>query len=143
MHSHPDQTVDQWLFKGGLRPTRQRVILAQRLIGDGQNRHVTAESLFAASNDRDDKVSLATVYNILEILKGKGMIGKIRIQFDKSCYELRTDMHHHFLCRKCKTIFDIDSLRCSALETKKADGHSIESLQGYFYGICKNCQNKL
>ena len=37
-----------WLAKGGLRPTRQRVVLAQLLVGDGHNRHVTAESLFAA-----------------------------------------------------------------------------------------------
>ena len=47
--------VDQWLAKGGLRPTRQRVILARRLIGDGKNRHVTAESLFAASNDHAER----------------------------------------------------------------------------------------
>lgn len=129
------------LKKNSIRITPQRVE-AYRIIQESKS-HLSAEEIFIRIKNRLPAVSLATVYNILEILKGKGMIGKIRIQFDKSCYELRTDMHHHFLCRKCKTIFDIDSLRCSALETKKADGHSIESLQGYFYGICKNCQNKL
>lgn len=128
------------LKKNSIRITPQRVE-AYRIIQESKS-HLSAEEIFIRIKNRLPAVSLATVYNILEILKGKGMIGKIRIQFDKSCYELRTDMHHHFLCRKCKTIFDIDSLRCSALETKKADGHSIESLQGYFYGICKNCQNK-
>ena len=34
-----------WLARGGLRPTRQRVALAELLVGDGENRHVTAESL--------------------------------------------------------------------------------------------------
>lgn len=128
------------LKKNSIRITPQRVE-AYRIIQESKS-HLSAEEIFIRIKNRLPAVSLATVYNILEILKGKGMIGKIRIQFDKSCYELRTDIHHHFLCRKCKTIFDIDSLRCSALETKKADGHSIESLQGYFYGICKNCQNK-
>ncbi len=52
-------------MQGGLRPTRQRVALASLLVGDGHNRHVTAESLFAASMQTDERVSLATVYNTL------------------------------------------------------------------------------
>jgi Fur family iron response transcriptional regulator len=32
-----------WLEKGALRPTRQRLTLASLLVGDGQDRHVTAE----------------------------------------------------------------------------------------------------
>ncbi|MEM1432266.1 MAG: transcriptional repressor, partial [Pseudomonadota bacterium] len=32
----------QWLGRGGLRPTRQRLVLAALLVGDGRDRHVTA-----------------------------------------------------------------------------------------------------
>ena len=42
-------TSSKWLSKAGLRPTRQRMTLAQLLVGDGQHRHVTAESLFDAA----------------------------------------------------------------------------------------------
>ena len=52
-----------WLKGSGLRPTRQRVTLAALLIGDGQDRHVTAESLFDAAKYQGEAVSLATVYN--------------------------------------------------------------------------------
>ena len=38
-----------WLATAGLRPTRQRLALAALLVGDGQDRHVTAESLFEAA----------------------------------------------------------------------------------------------
>ncbi|MFW5880977.1 MAG: transcriptional repressor, partial [Roseicyclus sp.] len=38
-----------WLKRGDLRPTRQRLTLAALLVGDGQDRHVTAETLYAAS----------------------------------------------------------------------------------------------
>ena len=72
--NHNSQTVVKWLSQGGLRPTRQRVILAERLIGDGQNRHVTAESLFAVSNERGAKVSLATVYNTLRAFCSVGLL---------------------------------------------------------------------
>ena len=44
--SEAKKVVVKWLAKGALRATQQRMILAQHLIGDGNNRHVTAESLF-------------------------------------------------------------------------------------------------
>ncbi len=34
----------EWLGRAGLRPTRQRLSLARLLVGDGEDRHVTAES---------------------------------------------------------------------------------------------------
>ena len=45
-----------WLKGSGLRPTRQRVTLAALLIGDGQDRHVTAESLFDAAKYQGEAV---------------------------------------------------------------------------------------
>ncbi|MBT7342324.1 MAG: transcriptional repressor [Rhodobacteraceae bacterium] len=88
--------VDQWLAKGGLRPTRQRVILARRLIGDGKNRHVTAESLFAASNDHADKVSLATVYNTLRAFCDAGLMREITVDGAKSYFDTNMSDHPHF-----------------------------------------------
>ena len=88
--------VDQWLAKCGLRPTRQRVILARRLIGDGKNRHVTAESLFAASNDHADKVSLATVYNTLRAFCDAGLMREITVDGAKSYFDTNMSDHPHF-----------------------------------------------
>ena len=88
--------VDQWLAKGELRPTRQRVILARRLIGDGKNRHVTAESLFAASNDHADKVSLATVYNTLRAFCDAGLMREITVDGAKSYFDTNMSDHPHF-----------------------------------------------
>jgi len=88
--------VDQWLAKGGLRPTRQRVILARRMIGDGKNRHVTAESLFAASNDHADKVSLATVYNTLRAFCDAGLMREITVDGAKSYFDTNMSDHPHF-----------------------------------------------
>ena len=90
------RTVDQWLARGGLRPTRQRDILARRLIGDGNNRHVTAESLFAASNDHADKVSLATVYNTLRAFCDAGLMREITVDGAKSYFDTNITDHPHF-----------------------------------------------
>ena len=86
----------QWLAKGSLRPTRQRVILAQRLIGDGQNRHVTAESLFSVSNEKEVKVSLATVYNTLRAFCDAGLMREITVDGAKSYFDTNMTDHAHF-----------------------------------------------
>ena len=88
--------ASQWLARGSLRPTRQRVILAQRLIGDGQNRHVTAESLFSVSNEKEVKVSLATVYNTLRAFCDAGLMREITVDGAKSYFDTNITDHAHF-----------------------------------------------
>ena len=73
-----------WLVEAGLRPTRQRVSLAALLVGDGQNRHVTAESLYEASRASDEKVSLATVYNTLRAFCDVVLIREVMVDGSKS-----------------------------------------------------------
>jgi len=85
-----------WLAGGGLRPTRQRVGLAALLIGDGQNRHVTAESLFGAAKTADEDVSLATVYNTLRAFCEAGLLREITVNGTKSYFDTRLDDHPHF-----------------------------------------------
>ena len=53
-----------WLYKVGLRPTKQRILLANLLMGDGKHQHFTAEDLFEKAKICKLKVSLATVYNL-------------------------------------------------------------------------------
>lgn len=86
----------EWLAEAGLRPTRQRVALAALLVGDGQNRHVTAESLHAASQQAGDAVSLATVYNTLRAFCDAGLVQEITVDGSKSYFDTRTDDHPHF-----------------------------------------------
>lgn len=86
----------EWLTNAGVRPTRQRVALAALLVGDGQDRHVTAESLYAASHESGDTVSLATVYNTLRAFCDAGLVQEITVDGSKSYFDTRTDDHPHF-----------------------------------------------
>jgi Fur family iron response transcriptional regulator len=85
-----------WLGRAGLRPTRQRVALASLLVGDGRNRHVTAESLHEAALRTGDPVSLATVYNTLRAFCDAGLIQEITVDGSKSYFDTRTDDHPHY-----------------------------------------------
>ena len=85
-----------WLRGAGLRPTRQREALAVLLVGDGRDRHVTAESLFAGAAAAGEAVSLATVYNTLRAFCEAGLIREVTVDGARSYFDTRTDDHPHF-----------------------------------------------
>ena len=86
----------RWLATGGLRPTRQRLVLAGLLIGDGRNRHVTAESLFDAAANAGTRVSLATVYNTLRSFTEAGLMTEITVDGIRSYFDIDVSDHAHF-----------------------------------------------
>ncbi len=92
----PEKRARGWLASADLRPTRQRLALAELLVGDGNNRHVTAEMLYAASSERADGVSLATVYNTLRAFCDAGLMTEVTIGGNKSYFDTRTDDHPHY-----------------------------------------------
>lgn len=111
------ERVATWLKAGGLRPTRQRLALAALLVGDGENRHVTAESLFAASSVTGKKVSLATVYNTLRAFCDAGLLNEVVVDGSKSYFDTRTDDHPHFYWEDSHTLTDApaDELQIAGL----------------------------
>ena len=85
-----------WLTGAGLRPTRQRLALAKLLVGDGRNRHVTAESLHEAARGLDAPVSLATVYNTLRAFCEAGLMHEVTVDATRSYFDTRVDDHPHY-----------------------------------------------
>ena len=85
-----------WLTGAGLRPTRQRLALAELLVGDGRNRHVTAESLHEAARRHDAPVSLATVYNTLRAFCRAGLMHEVTVDGTRSYFDTRIDDHPHY-----------------------------------------------
>jgi len=83
-------------MQGGLRPTRQRLALAELLVGDGRNRHVTAEGLHDAARMNAAPVSLATVYNTLRAFCGAGLMNEVTVDGTRSYFDTRVDDHPHY-----------------------------------------------
>ena len=92
----PRRRASLWLGRAGLRPTRQRLALAELLVGDGHNRHVTAESLFEASRRSGEPVSLATVYNTLRCFTEAGLMTEITVDGTRSYFDTDVSDHAHF-----------------------------------------------
>jgi len=90
------QRGQDWLGRVVLRPTRQRLALANLLVGDGHDRHVTAESLFDAAEAAGEKVSLATVYNTLRAFCEAGLMREITVDGTRSYFDTNMSDHPHF-----------------------------------------------
>lgn len=95
-----------WLASADLRPTRQRMTLASLLVGDGKNRHVTAESLFHAASKAGEKVSLATVYNTLKAFCDAGLMREITVDGSKSYFDTNISDHPHFYWEDDQSLSD-------------------------------------
>jgi Fur family transcriptional regulator, iron response regulator len=100
------QRSAEWLASVGMRPTRQRLALAGLLVGDGQNRHVTAEGLYALSCASGERVSLATVYNTLRAFCEAGLMNEVVVDGSKSYFDTRMDDHPHFYWEDSNTLTD-------------------------------------
>lgn len=106
-----------WLSSAGVRPTRQRVALAALLVGDGKDRHVTAESLYSASTACGEKVSLATVYNTLRAFCDAGLMQEVMVDGVRSYFDTRVDDHPHFFWEDDARLTDApaDKLKITSL----------------------------
>ena len=91
-----EERASAWLRLGDLRPTRQRIALARLLVGDGRNRHVTAESLFEAARHAGVQVSLATVYNTLRSFTDAGLLTEIPLEGTRTYFDTNVTDHPHF-----------------------------------------------
>ncbi len=89
-----------------LRPTRQRVELAELLFSKGE-RHVSAEDLFDEARKAGVIVSLATIYNTLHQFTDSGLLRAISVDSTKTYFDTNTDNHHHFFIEGSNKVIDM------------------------------------
>lgn len=94
------------LRESGLRPTRQRVALADLLFGQG-NRHLSAENLHEEAMRHRVPVSLATVYNTLHQFTEAGLLREVAVDGSKTYFDTNTTDHHHFFVEDDNRVMDI------------------------------------
>ena len=92
------------LRSSGLRPTKQRILIAQNLFEREKTFHFTVETLNKEINKNgSEKVSLATVYNTVEAFTKAGHIKEILTSKSKSYFDTNIKSHHHFTMRTQKS----------------------------------------
>ena len=94
------------LINNGIRPTKQRAILAKLLFEKG-DRHISAEELYDEVKKEDRKISLATIYNTLKQFRNLGLLKELVIDQNKSIYCTNHDSHYHLYIEDQGKIIDI------------------------------------
>jgi len=98
--------VERRVRDAGLRPTRQRVALAELLFAKG-DRHLAAEELHEEALEAGVPVSLATVYNALHQFTESGLLRILAVEGTKTYFDTNTSDHHHFFVEGENRVFDI------------------------------------
>ena len=83
--------------------------------------HPTAEYLYEILKDKNPKISLATLYRNLNQLAQAGIIKKIDGLETSAHFDHNTHNHYHFICDKCKKVFDISADVAPDIVTKTQD----------------------
>lgn len=92
----------------GLRPTRQRRLLADLLFQHG-HRHVTAELLHQEAKEAGCPVSLATVYNALHQFTDAGLLQQVIVEASQSHFDTNVGPHQHFYEEEAGRLTDISA----------------------------------
>jgi Fur family iron response transcriptional regulator len=109
------------LRETGLRPTRQRVKICKLLYNRETTFHFTINDLVKKiSEEVEEKISLATVYNTVHALKTKGYLKEISINTDRSYFDTNISHHHHFFDKSTEELIDLRDEDVEKIQIKKS-----------------------
>jgi Fur family transcriptional regulator, peroxide stress response regulator len=103
--------------------------------------HPTAEEIHTAINRRDPRASLATVYKSLHVMAKAGLIREVNVDGHAVRFESHTERHHHFVCKKCGRVEDVNWFDVPLLATRVNLGaREMHEYEIVMRGFCSSCQ---
>jgi Fur family iron response transcriptional regulator len=112
------------LASAGVRPTRQRIELAEILFGKGE-RHFTAEMIHAEARALRYPPSLGTVYNTLNHFVENGLLREIALYDSKLWYDTNTGPHCHYYWEDTNELSDIPPEHAPSLAVPAPPGGKV------------------
>ena len=119
------------LREAGLRPTKQRVKISELLFNREKTFHFTINDLAKKiSEELNEKISLATVYNTVHAFEKKGYLKEIAINSDKSYFDTNITAHHHFYDEDTHELIDCNQNDIDSINIKNnITGKKINSVE--------------
>ena len=93
--------------------------------------HFTINDLAKSISEQlNEKISLATVYNTIHAFKDKGYLKEISINSDKSYFDTNITNHHHFFDESTNELIDCNKDDIEKINVKKnITGKKIQSIE--------------
>lgn len=116
--AHPKvETFAAWLVERGLRPTPQRLHVAEVLLSAGD--HPTTEDVVGRARRTMPSLGASTAWRTVTLLIEAGLVDRHRFSNGVTRYEERGDEHHdHILCLDCGRMVEVAD---PALEARQVE----------------------
>lgn len=128
------------LQASGHRITRQRRVVLEIL--EGSREHLDAEALYQRARQQMPRISLATVYRTVAMLKQMGLVAEYSLGEEHGHFETVSDVpHYHFTCLGCDRVeeFDVPQVASAVQELAAREGLEICTVQFSLTGYCARC----
>jgi Fur family ferric uptake transcriptional regulator len=130
----------EFLIKNHHRKTPERYAILERI--NSFAGHFNADILYNSMKD-DYRVSLATVYNTLDILLNAKLIIKHQLGGQFAQYEkaFGNNTHHHLICTNCGKVKEFSDKQIRvAIQTRTFAHFEMSHYSLYLFGICSKCK---
>ncbi|MCH5462369.1 transcriptional repressor [Lactobacillus sp. LC28-10] len=145
----PDATLSTALDK--LREQHVRITPQRKLILDylmTHENHPPVEEIYKELAPQMATLSLATVYNTLNLFVELGIVIEIPNENGGVRYDFFGRPHYHAICENCGKVTDIYDPNLPQIDgmlqntAKKQSGYSFNACHIELYGLCPECQAK-
>jgi len=129
------------LRQAGLRLTVQRRAICRYLAESDE--HPTVQDIYQALKPRYPSLSLATVYNTVDLLVQLGAIHALGTAGDDAVhYDADVSPHVNLACIRCHRVVDLPSTQVQELEeeVRQRSGYRVLGARVLYYGLCPQCQ---
>jgi Fe2+ or Zn2+ uptake regulation protein len=134
--------MEEALRAAGCRITRQREAIVSYLASTKS--HPSARQVFQETKKDCPGMSLATVYNTLEVLAKMGLIKVMDFQAMDNRHETNLAPHINLICTSCGTIQDFEERSNIHIEKAKEEfGFEVKDFRMEYYGICSECRARM
>ncbi len=121
------------------RQTTQRVAIENAFTAAG--RPLGPQEILEAARDEVPSLNLATVYRTLKRMVDDRILHPVELPGESPRYELQEAAdkhHHHFRCRKCDAVFDLNGC-VNGLSKLLPAGFQMSGHDIVIYGDCRAC----
>jgi Fur family peroxide stress response transcriptional regulator len=107
--------------------------------------HPTVIDIHKEVSKKLSTISIATVYNTMDILKKNGLVTELPVHSgDGRRFDSNTVPHDHLICTDCSAVVDIDigiGIDHSMLLTEEQKrGFNVLGVFTFVYGLCPGCR---
>lgn len=125
----------------GINLSAQRIAIMRYLMT--HRVHPTAEMVYDALHPSMPTLSLTTIYNTLRLMVEKGAVRALNGDPGTTRYDVGTDEHAHFYCRRCGKIVDLDFDMEEFKFAVNVSAMHIERFELSLRGLCEECKESV